>query len=816
MSTKADQPKKHFMWQRIAFWTLLISFIFSIIITSTLTTLYLLKRNQIISQAKNQALLETQKAAQKIDNFLKILKPIVDSFTSELNVGNWNKQTILNRIQTKAINVTGIGVAFTPFAFDPKIQLYAPYFTERDGKQQLLQIEKFYNYTQPQYDRYNTPLKVGQGVFLEPFFDPASNTILAEYSAPFYNLQLQPAGVVFANHSTEHIQFVLEDLQLGKKGYAFVISKKGTYVAHPEKRFVRSLKTIFDLADEMKNEELEKMGKKAIAGEHGYIDHKNIITGQDSWMFFEPIPSAGWSMVTVFIKDEIQLNTLELQRSLINLIFCFLLCFFLLGLLIIRVYKGGKTRLWFGSTLFSLIISASIIFILSIAVDKVFYTAREEISIHDRTGLNQFLETISKKTVLKKDIHAEHKMPPPTAPKKPSVHVHPEPTAPQPETVKKDVHAEHKMPPPTAPKKPPVHVHPKPTAPQPETTKKDIHAEHKMPPPTAPKKPAAPAHAAHGVKIHRHEEHLHVPTGIYIEGLNFTQNRSVEIMGQIWQRYHKKTHKHLTKEVIFPQATLLNEWRLQKAYQYDSDNWETIGWNFIYVLAQEFSYDNYPFDAKIIKVWLEAKDFDKGVTLVPDFDSYKIINPRSLPGVNRLLPLPNWNLEQSYFSYKEREYDTNFGFYTTGPFGIIEKSTKGDIPDLYFNIIASRSIINTLIIDLFPLIIILIILFITIMMASRSKLEFGRVLAICTSVFFSVIIAHLRFKTTLPTPEVVFFEYFYFIIHFIILSVSLVSIFYFLKVKITLIQYENMLIPRLLYWPLLTILILIVSIVYFY
>jgi len=85
-------------------------------------------------------------------------------------------------------NWFGVGAAYASYTYKSQIRLYAPYYTRKQGKLQLLQLESFYDYTQPgKGDWYIHPLASGS-VWLEPHFGAATNTLLAEFSTPFYRL----------------------------------------------------------------------------------------------------------------------------------------------------------------------------------------------------------------------------------------------------------------------------------------------------------------------------------------------------------------------------------------------------------------------------------------------------------------------------------------------------------------------------------------------------------------------------------------------------------------------------------------------------
>jgi len=241
-------------WKRVVYVFILLVCVASGLTTVRLVTNYQQIERNIIETAKTQAAEQTLKAAQEIDKFLESLYPLVEDLAKDLTAGTLNNEQLIQRLQKKEINIAGFGVEYAPYAFDTSTKLYGPYYVEREGVQTMLQVESLYDYTLPKYLRYNQPMKEGKTIFLEPFFAPGNNTIVAEASTPFFDENKKPIGVVFANSSTEHIQSVMRGLDLGLTGYGFVLSGKGVYVAHPNQERAKQLRTIYDIEQKQHKE----------------------------------------------------------------------------------------------------------------------------------------------------------------------------------------------------------------------------------------------------------------------------------------------------------------------------------------------------------------------------------------------------------------------------------------------------------------------------------------------------------------------------------------------------------------------------------
>lgn len=878
-------------WHNVLVLSLLICTILSAIVAFGLAGHYYLVRQNLINTVKAQAQQETIRASKQVDDFLRqTLPPTVNSLADDISSGKVLKDEIKERIKQKAANVTGIGVAFAPYAYDKNIKLYAPYYVEKLGIQKEEQLEGFYDYTQPQYKRYNQPMQYGPS-YLEPFFDPASESIVAEYGAPYYDKNKNKMGVAFANHSTDHMQYVIQQVNLGSKGYAFIISRQGVFIAHPIREYTTQQKTIFEVARDMKNPQLEAMARQAIQGKQGYIDHESTATGQQSWMFFEPIPATGWSLVGVFIKDELDLNTNDLKRKRIQIALSLILFLIFLSLLIVRVDRATIFSLWASSLLVSLWLLCGIIYMWysAHAISSYKLETEDAIIIQDRTTLTRFLENAqqsanaAQNALLTKDDQKtqsaeDHssKPPQPTNSDVPAnlakqplpsstsqVHQHidatshshgstlqeEKPTArhipglsdidQSLETITKNIRAaaalltslpEKEISGESPETKEILLKKPKLVVSGPAKFIKQTPQENVQPPtanqaavphqePQTSTPPAQAAHGGHGGHgAHGSAPSLtsqkNVPTGIYIYNLEFKGINAIKFIGQVWQRFMRGIQDGIKRGIVFP---LADAPKITEAFKTQENGTDVIGWNVQGEISQQFDYTTYPFDTKLVKIQMAPSDFDQGVVLAADLDSYKVINPSALPGIDPAARLNEWRIARSFFSYKYTRYLTNFGFYLSGPFGTIDRSTKSATPALYFNITLQRHIISSLILDLFPIIIIFLILFMLLFLMSHALIDkVYYIIGTTASLFFTVILAHIRFKSSIPIQQIVFFEYFYFILQFLIIIVTVISILYYLGVESFWIRYKNLLIPQVLFWPLVTLSVLILSLIYFY
>jgi hypothetical protein len=312
----------------------------------------------------------------------------------------------------------------------------------------------------------------------------------------------------------------------------------------------------------------------------------------------------------------------------------------------------------------------------------------------------------------------------------------------------------------------------------------------------------------------RRWEILYVPTGIYIQHMNYTNAFDVMLSGYIWQKYSKEQTTYrdgtpISQGIILaetePNAEVLS---LEEAYREDRGDHEIIGWYFRVSVRQGFDYSHYPFDLQTVWLRMWHQDFNRHVVLVPDLEAYNILTPVSLPGMEKDFVLPNWSLKASYFNYKFNSYNTNFG--------VRPVSSSERRPELYFNIVVQRKFLSPFITNIVPLLVVAILAFTVLMTTNREGREllgfsgFGVVEA-CAAFFFVVTITQAEVRHSLEVSNLIYLDYFFFIIYLVLLGVSINSILFTRTDSFRLLEYRDNIIPKMSFWPLLLGTLLVVT-----
>ena len=252
---------------------------------------------------------------------------------------------VTKRIIEQNPRIRSCGISFVENYYPQKGRCYMPYAVRRDSNtiEVLNQGAKQQDYLQQ--DWFLQGLETEKGFWSEPFFE-GNDTIfpLVAYIHPIRDKQGRTVAVLGSDLSLEWLQAKVgkkdmaifanqwgsmdEDKRERKKNsrwqpYSFIISEKGTFVVHPDKkRIVRDnyssiVKAASDTAMANIFGQMMMEDRKVEADS---LPIEFVVDGRDSYLFYTPIKHAGWSMVLVVSKLAFELPSYVVAGLLVFLL----------------------------------------------------------------------------------------------------------------------------------------------------------------------------------------------------------------------------------------------------------------------------------------------------------------------------------------------------------------------------------------------------------------------------------------------------------------------------------------------------------------
>lgn len=273
----------------------------------------------------------------------------------------------------------GSGIWFEPFKYKPDMKYFGPY-AYRDGSNITSTMDysnEAYNYFQ--YDWYTGAKNSKNTVWSVPYYDELLKITMLSATSPFYDTNGQFMGVSTADIDLSNLQKTIGEIKVGEQGFAFLLEKDGTYIAHKDEKKEMKLK----LSDET-NKSLAIKSNEILTKQSGNVSYSE--SGQKNVLYFYKVPTTGWTICLSISEAELYA---PIKTLLIKLLISIsvIIAFFIIII-----------------TLFSSYLSKSIKKVneLSYAISEGDLTKSIEVNTEDEMG--QMSSSLNKMTATLKDI----------------------------------------------------------------------------------------------------------------------------------------------------------------------------------------------------------------------------------------------------------------------------------------------------------------------------------------------------------------------------------------------------------------------------
>ncbi len=298
---------------------------------------YYYTRNTIQQTTRENAIYLANNTVNRIDQVLFPIEKIPELISRMLESSFLSEDSLLPFLKSVVKSNSTIyasAIAYEPGYF-PKMGLYyAPYaFRQGEAISSTSLGSESYEYFY--MDWYQIPKMTNAPYWSEPYFDEGGGGILmTTYSVPFYTYKQGVrsfSGVVTVDVSLEFLTRMMSSVKILETGYAFLISRNGVIITHPNKKYVMN-QSIFTIASENQQPGMREVGRNMVRGESNFTsaDFKSKYHPGKLWINYKGLASSHWSIGVIYPDDEMFAS---LRR--INLILIVLL---IIGLTLLSVF----------------------------------------------------------------------------------------------------------------------------------------------------------------------------------------------------------------------------------------------------------------------------------------------------------------------------------------------------------------------------------------------------------------------------------------------------------------------------------------------
>jgi hypothetical protein len=155
--------------------------------------------------------------------------------------------------------------------------------------------------------------------------------------------------------------------------------------------------------------------------------------------------------------------------------------------------------------------------------------------------------------------------------------------------------------------------------------------------------------------------------------------------------------------------------------------------------------------------------------------------------------------------------------------GLPDFRTQTETPELHFNVDVSRMFLGPFVAHIVPLGVTSAMLFALLLISSRREASQGllgfsaaEIVLGAAALFFVASFQHIALREMLVTPDLIYLEYFYFVVYVLMMLVAVNAILFASAAEIRIVEYADNLIPKVLFWPVAMLSLFVITLVQFY
>ncbi|ABO48932.1 methyl-accepting chemotaxis sensory transducer [Desulforamulus reducens MI-1] len=253
---------------------------------------------QIESSLKTDVEKEAGFLNGKLDNVGKLARILAADLESLPQYNIELYEPIIKKYIQEEDLALGSGYWLEPFIYNEQTEYYGPYIYKDNGNLQLTLDYSNQEYNYFQYDWYKNALNSDKKLcWSEPYLDTVTNLTMMTISSSIKK-DGRLIGATTVDVELKELQDYVSKIKVGQRGYAFIITSSGYYMAHRDES--KNLKVKIT---EEKDPQVQAMGNTIInATVSGTTE--NSINNSKYMVSYAPIGQTGMKLVMVLPKEE--------------------------------------------------------------------------------------------------------------------------------------------------------------------------------------------------------------------------------------------------------------------------------------------------------------------------------------------------------------------------------------------------------------------------------------------------------------------------------------------------------------------------------
>lgn len=301
-----------------------------------------LSQQALVSTLRGELQGQVETKVEVIQSDLLVAKAIASQLAAFAETEDFEESDVLLLLQNtleRNERVFGSTIAYEPNQFRPNLEYYAPYFYRLPDNTLAYADLGTPDYDYFRKDWYTLPKASLTPMVSKPYFDYGGGNIwMVTWSVPFFSSNGEFKGISTADIAFLQTQEIVNDIEVGENGYAFLLDPGGIILGIGENGGdYRAMSDSMVLAAYTeKTVRWIELVAEMRAGKSGFIEATDP-RGEPMLVAYAPVGlDTGWSLALAYPRAELTSTTSQLRNTLLGYTLLVVLIFSALSIVFTR------------------------------------------------------------------------------------------------------------------------------------------------------------------------------------------------------------------------------------------------------------------------------------------------------------------------------------------------------------------------------------------------------------------------------------------------------------------------------------------------
>jgi sigma-B regulation protein RsbU (phosphoserine phosphatase) len=146
--------------------------------------------------------------------------------------------------------------------------------------------------------------KTDEKGWTEPYQCDKDNNIVVAFYCPVSDSTQQKVGQVFCELSLSELNDSINQMDIGERGFAFIVNRNGDYITHPIKEWILN-KNLKSLSSKVVNQKIDILAMLEGNESGTAIVYPEILNYEKSWVYYTPTNQNRWFLIFIMPYNEL-------------------------------------------------------------------------------------------------------------------------------------------------------------------------------------------------------------------------------------------------------------------------------------------------------------------------------------------------------------------------------------------------------------------------------------------------------------------------------------------------------------------------------